>query len=328
MVVREEWSSDPTRLRVGDSITRTVSITASGLDGAALPPLQNPRIDKLNLYPDPPSVERTFIDGKIVGKRTESWSMVALESGSVVLPEINVRWWDINNEELNSATLPATMLVVAPALNGASLPADVELNDASAAANETEAERNNLLPKNMLDDLVSPAQTPPWITALAALAGALVILLWYFLRRRPARKPLELQQKNAESSMAYVDEIAANQEAQAFKRLEKSCSDKDPARIRLALIAWGRQFFQDANLITLDDLVRRTGSSELQDSCTQIQAAVYGKHEGTQSAAEATLAEDTAQLLSTIATIRKQRLHSHEHQRKLDTYTLPPLYKV
>jgi len=331
VVITEEWSSDPTRIRVGDSISRTISITASGLDGAALPPLQNSQIDKLNLYPDPPSVERTFIDGKIVGKRTESWSMVALESGSVVLPEINVRWWDINNEQLNSATLPATMLVVAPAPNGASLPADVALDSAAVAENatETDAARNNLLPDNMLmDDLISPARTPPWITALAALAGALVILIWFFLQRRPARKPREPQQKNAESSMAYADEIAASQEAQAFKRLEKTCMEKDPARIRLALIAWGRQFFQDANLITLDDLVRRTGSNELEQSCTRIQAAVYGKYDGTQSAAEATLAEDTAQLLSQIAAIRKQRLRNHAHQRQHDNYALAPLYKV
>jgi len=331
VVITEQWSSDPTRIRVGDSITRTISITASGLDGAALPPLQNSQIDKLNLYPDPPGVERTFIDGKIVGKRTESWSMVALEGGSIVLPEINVRWWDINNEELRSATLPTTMLVVAPAPDGASLPADLVLNSAEDVETETgtQAERNNLLPDNMLmDDLISPARTPPWITALAVLAGALLMLIWYFFQRRPARKTPEPQRRNAESSLAYADEIAASQEAQAFKRLEKTCGEKDPARIRLALIAWGRQFFQDSNLITLDDLVRHAGSSELQESCTRIQAAVYGKYEGTQSSAEATLQEDIAQLLRQIAAIRKQRMHSHANQRKHDNYALAPLYKM
>jgi hypothetical protein len=331
VVITEEWSSDPTRLRVGDSISRTISITASGLDGAALPPLQRSQIDKLNLYPDPPSVGRTFIDGKIVGKRTESWSMVALDSGSVVLPEINVRWWNINNEQLNSASLPATMLVVAPAPAGASLPADIETDNAAIADNASSAgaERNNLLADNMLmDDLVAPAQTPPWITALAAVIAALVILIWYFAQRKSAHKTAAPQQKNAESSVAYADEIAENQEAQAFKRLEKICNEKDPARIRLALIAWGRQYFQDANLITLDDLVRQAGSSELLDSCTRIQAAVYGKYEGTQSAAQASVSADTAQLLSTIAALRKQRLHSHAHQRDHDNYALPPLYKV
>jgi len=329
MVITEVWSSDPTRLRVGDSISRTVSITASGLDGAALPPLQRSQIDKLNLYPEPPSVGRTFIDGKIVGKRTESWSMVALESGSVVLPEINVRWWDINNEELKSASLPATMLVVAPAPAGASLPTDVETATTPDNASLTGAERNNLLSDNMLmDDLVAPAQTPAWITALAALIAALVILIWYFTQRRPLRNPVEPQHKNAENSVAYADEIAANQEAQAFKRLEKICNEKDPARIRLALIAWGRQFFRDANLITLDDLISRTGSNELQDSCMRIQAAVYGNYEATQSATEIELAEDMTQLMSTIAVLRKQRRHTDANQRDHDNYALPPLYRV
>ena len=65
--ISEEWSTDLENLSVGDSITRTITLTADGLDGAVLPPFSPETLDGINVYQDPASIERTYVDGSIVG---------------------------------------------------------------------------------------------------------------------------------------------------------------------------------------------------------------------------------------------------------------------
>ena len=67
--ISEEWSTDLENLSVGDSITRTITLTADGLDGAVLPPFSPETLDGINVYQDPASIERTYVDGSIVGTR-------------------------------------------------------------------------------------------------------------------------------------------------------------------------------------------------------------------------------------------------------------------
>ena len=77
LTVEEEYSTDITNLRIGDSVIRTITMVADGLDGAVLPPFSPEEIEGLNNYPDPPDIQRTFVDGSIVGTRIETSTPVS-----------------------------------------------------------------------------------------------------------------------------------------------------------------------------------------------------------------------------------------------------------
>ena len=111
--LQEQWSSDLDNIRVGDTLIRTITMVADGLDGAVLPPFSAAEIDGANLYPDPPTIERTFVDGSIVGTRVESTSIVAIDSGIIDIPQISIPWWNIDTDQLEATVVPATRLVIA-----------------------------------------------------------------------------------------------------------------------------------------------------------------------------------------------------------------------
>ena len=113
LTLEESWSTDISNLKVGDSVVRTVTMTADGLDGAVLPPFGPTEIEGLNLYPDPAEIERTFVEGAIVGTRIETTTMVATESGNFEIPEISIPWWNINTNQLEATIIPATRLTIA-----------------------------------------------------------------------------------------------------------------------------------------------------------------------------------------------------------------------
>ena len=69
--LEESWEGPVDDLHIGDTLVRTISMRAEGLDGAVLPPLNELVVDRANVYPEPSEIERMFVDGSIVGTRVE-----------------------------------------------------------------------------------------------------------------------------------------------------------------------------------------------------------------------------------------------------------------
>ena len=100
VTLEESWDRDISDLQVGETITRTITMVAEGLDGAVLPPFSPDQIEGANLYPEPDEIERTFVEGRIVGTRVETTSIVPTQAGIVDIPPLSVPWWDINSDEM------------------------------------------------------------------------------------------------------------------------------------------------------------------------------------------------------------------------------------
>ncbi len=90
VLLSEYWSADPATVRVGEPVTRTVTVLARGLTGAQLPaPVQEgaePAGGALKSYPEP-SVSETQTRGiYVLGRRTQRIALVATRPGQLVLP--------------------------------------------------------------------------------------------------------------------------------------------------------------------------------------------------------------------------------------------------
>ena len=116
LTLEENWSIDPASLNVGDSTTRTLTLTARGLQGSQLPPLSSVQgainIPELRFYPDQESIDQSELAEGLQGRRVQSEALVARSGGTWTLPEIRVPWWNIETDRLEFATLPARTVVV------------------------------------------------------------------------------------------------------------------------------------------------------------------------------------------------------------------------
>lgn len=310
--VEERWSDDITRLQPGQSVTRTLTVTANGLDGAALPPLGRPQIDRMNVYPETPVIERTIIDGNVVGTRTETYELVATDNGSVVIPEINLPWWDVNNDTLRQAVVPSSFIVVETPGTGTAGNTDAEPADDTAPG--------NLLQPEITDELLSGRQTPAWIIySLIAVLGLILLAMWWLWQRR---RPAVDVKPGIVRTPVYERDIEDGQEKLAFRQLETSLASAEPLQVRQHLIAWGRQYHRDAGLHNLDDLAARFDNSELTALCQALQAALYSSNrEQTFTTGE------REQLISLLRAERNTQLKDDQRQQQAQHFELPPLYR-
>ena len=312
LALEETWSGDLGTLKVGDSVVRTLTLRAEGLDGAVLSPFSPENVKGLNLYPDPADISRTFVDGSIVGTRIETTTYVALEAGVIEVPALDIAWWDVNSDSARTTSLPATRFEVAT-VEGV-LPSE----QAIASTQEIQA---LLEPEPLVDQAMIDAQAEAEFIAIDGglvrwtqwLLIAFVLLLIAIMGKR--RFGAASQQLFADWRAAQSP--AANEKA-AFAALNAACASSSNKAIRDALITWANHYCA-AEIRSMEDLVRMSPSQELTEQAKSLQSTLFNPLSGTPF--------DSAQLRALTKKLRQaKRVASRRREREVK-YQLPSLYK-
>jgi hypothetical protein len=206
LTLNEAWSSEPGQLQLGDSLTRNLLLNADGLTAAQLPPLPLTTPKQLRRYPDQPILANQINDDGIIGSREESDALVPTRSGKLLLPAIELLWWNTVEDRLEIARVAERLLTVTdnPQLQ------PVQGPDLPLLANGEVA-------------LLWPWQLSTAVLALTSLLG---FGLWWHARRQPAVVPTV---QSGPSPRTLLDD------------LKRACTANDPQQTRQALDAWARQ---------------------------------------------------------------------------------------
>jgi hypothetical protein len=167
----ESWSPALAEIHPGQVQRRSIRIEAAGVDASQIPPMQI-AADGLLVEAEPPRLENRLAGRLNIGVREQSFKLVALRGGELLLPELQLPWWNVDTNAMASASLPARRLHIAA---GAVQPDAAPI---AAVSPSTPA---------------VPAQPlPPW---LAWLAAALLVTgsVLAYVRRPGVRAAWRLQ---------------------------------------------------------------------------------------------------------------------------------------
>jgi hypothetical protein len=294
LFLNEEWQGDPSAVKVGDSLSRKISVSSLGLLGSALPPVSMNEQAKIKLYTDKPQLETVQHESGAQSTRIDSFAIVALREGDIALEEIRIPWWDVVNDVEREAVIPASTLTILPnpQLTSAAPPS-------STSADSVNNEVSSSEPGMQKTDLTGQAaktstnQTHLWQSLCALLLLVWILTAVYYSRKiallnahiaaiplpQPASHINEKQQYD--TLIQTIRENDKNLSQQLFKWL--SCFDaaQIPASRSLNL----------QNLKAIDDaLYRQLSASE---------AGLYGQ--STQSN------YDSARLLEAVKAFRQKQ---------------------
>jgi hypothetical protein len=203
LILSEDWSADLGSLKVGDSITRTLTIRANGLSGPQLPPVEAPNVAGVKIYPDQPKTETITASSGISALGVNSSAWVVTEPGHFQVPAIEFPWWDTQQDKLRYARIPARTLSVAP---GATPTLSNQPKQNPAAAHEN------------VDSIRSPGVWA-WLSAGLAVLWLLTLLLLLRQRRGP-------------SQITPKDKKTLEDQNKLFSQLDKSCRENKPQQCR------------------------------------------------------------------------------------------------
>lgn len=106
VTLSEEWSNDE-QFVVGEPITRTLTLSAAGLNKEQLPEIAQSYPPYVKSYPDQPSTASAQKDGIVLSQRTESTAIIPSQAGPMVIPGVEVQWFNTNTGQLETASIAA-----------------------------------------------------------------------------------------------------------------------------------------------------------------------------------------------------------------------------
>lgn len=295
----QRWSSNPDNLKVGDSITRTLTIEAEGLAAAQLPPVTLPAVSGLKTYSDQAQNEDLSGPTGIIGKRTEAIALVPTHAGTITLPAVQYTWFNTTTNKIEQAIVPATTITVAPGNALATLTRS-SVSTAATAPDEVPTPAHTTLDSGTA---VIEQESPwHWIIATAVFALLWLVTLGWHIANRKNRQIL----KNEAPDNRPSSRISENPEEKvAFQQLQQACQSNDLLQIKRQFIVWAGSFHHLDNLYSLSAAANSFDHQELRDLLDSLEQSLYSGKPGH--------VFDSAQLQTIVSDLRKTCVQQKDH---------------
>ena len=256
--LQDEWVPDTRRAKLGEPITRTLTVWADGLTAGQLPPLAVAPPEGWKAYPERPQTNDQQQDGGFHGVLAQKSALIPQRPGEAELPALEVPWWNTTEDRLETARLPPLRL------EAEAVPGQVATVQPPAPAPEPAANAAPVAPPAAAEaPAVSSALAPSalpwhWLAALAMAGWVFTALLYW--RRGPNVPAPGVMPTNTRHGEA----------------LALACRQGDPAAVERALLAWARDEWPANPPRSLSALAGRVPDT-LAAQVSHLDAARYAK---------------------------------------------------
>lgn len=248
----EEWSGDVQQMKVGEPLTRTLTLQVRGATVGQLPELNTARTDdRIKVYPDQPALQEQKKTDGLIAVRQEKIALIPARAGSYTLPVIEIPWFNTEKQAMETVKIPA-VTITAKAAGGAGADA------------QTPAVTPVKPLKNSSTVMARAEQANLWLWVSVFLAAGWLLTLGYFLRKRPRLEPAETAREKNEEAVSFI------------KSLKKACAGNDALAAKNALIGWGMREYKAASL----GAVASCCEARLRDEILELNRALYSKEAG------------------------------------------------
>ena len=246
--------SDNEKLHVGEPVTRTVILDAQGLEENMLEEPAWPEVPSVRIYPDQPQgISRD--DGEwVLGHKEFRYAIVPENAGELVLPEIQLDWWDTVANKQRTAVLPEHRVNVLPS----------ELSQAAIAPPPVPA----VVPGVSVGAFTSadslPGKTLLWRTTTGVFAFLWLLTLFFYFRRSPV-----VTVSNGKNGTASLDE------KELLKQIQQACQKGDASSARKDLAQWIRNYAPHSMRGSMRDFGAACGEADLQSAIAELDACGF-----------------------------------------------------
>lgn len=245
--ISDRWSKPYSEWQVGEPVTRNITINAQGLSGSQLPSISLPIVEGVKYYPDQSEYTDKTDSLGIQGLLQQSLAIVPTKSGRIRIPEMRIPWWNITNNKLEFAILPAQTVIV-------------------AAGSEINIDSSQQIEKPMIPAIPLSStsnQSGYWILTTLLLLFSNTITAFILWRRgnQPIKKELN---------------VTAPSNKVLLKQVKKACQENDPELIRNCLKQWSQQEYQVSSLIQLSQKLNHVAFS---NSLNELDSFLYQDRE-------------------------------------------------
>jgi len=250
--LKQEWSPPQPMFKIGEPVTRTLTVQARGLMASQLPEFSPWSTTDFKQYPDQPVLTDDKTRFGITGTRVEKTALIPNRAGEFVLPAIRIPWWNTDENKIEYAQIPEQKIVVSQAA-GNTTPAGPVMNPLPLSAPDTSAAAVTP-PKSVPDTGVSnpsPGQQLPvsaqwrWVSLGLFILWLVTLLIWR----------LSIRKTGTGAASANTESLR-----KLAQGLKGACQSHDARRARDSLLQWARQNWPDRRVLSISDVAAYSGA--------------------------------------------------------------------
>jgi len=254
LTIHEHWSRPLKDLRAGDTVVRTITVTASKMQAMLIPPLEFEGPDGVRVYESEPIVrnQKTSRGDFVSGQRVQTAKYFIEKPGYYTLPQIELKWWNLSTRRMMTATLPPTRFTAV-----------------------TNPDYKPELPPPLLVPTQSPiTQNPrPRVRETGHRAAQISLILALAILIGKLSRQLRLR-------VATTMAAHKNSEAGRFKRLIHTAKNNDAKATYSNLLQWASRAFPQTSL---DEVIARNLDASLREEMTSLTRVLFGNSVGNSS---------------------------------------------
>lgn len=258
LALHQEWQPLPKDFKVGEPITRSITLTAAGLSEEQLPEITMTVPQGLKVYPDQAELHTGLSNERLVSQKVVNFAIVASKAGDYQLPDISIAWWNTVTNKAEVATIPGEKITIKPNPDVATAPSQqppaitIERPTSTSPAVETVIVQQS----NHLQWLFLAL----WLLTLSA---------WYISAKRPFNR-------NRHTSKA------SNKDHAPYLKLMAACKQNNGELALANILPWAQSLATQQQykktLTTLDALHDYFANAEISKAIIELQQSYYGKN--------------------------------------------------
>jgi len=238
--VQESWSGDLTNVKVGDVLTRKISRNASGTVSELIPPINWDTIPGISLYPFRSDIENNKTKTAISASRSDVIRYLFEKEGEVIIPSMELTWWNPVQNKLYKRTLKERKIRVAQ---------NLDLGMIASIRDSLEAVQQNSMINEADEDTFTFFGISPKVFITITL---ICVLMAYVLLKAILIFVAWLKKRKEQYHRS---------EAFYFQQFKNAISKKEPMDIVQSLYRWIDELKLEEP--TAECFIRRYGTSEL-----------------------------------------------------------------
>ncbi len=241
-----EWENKNPQFKVGEAVTRTIYLKAVGVAENQLPDIKFPKVKGVKQYPEKQITESRLDNGKLISVKKAVNVYIPNQSGRVTLPAIQVPWFNVNANRMETALLPEMTVTVGSSPNQTNeviQPTPVAKSSAETPTSSSKEQFSSV-----------------YVYIFVAVAFILGILFSFILLRVRTTNDSTKDKMQIRNYQSYI----------ALK-----ASEKDLKSLRDALLEWGRITFPSVTIANLNDIAKQVDNVDFTNQINALLRVLY-----------------------------------------------------
>ena len=269
LTLSQEWQPDIDNFKVGEPITRSITLTVAGLSKEQLPKLVVGVPKGLKVYPDQAELRSSLTKERLVSQQVQNFAIVASRAGSYELPAITIPWFNTVTNKIEQTQLAAQKIIVHTNADFPEESPNVNNNNAMTPSPSEQL-------KNTQVTSILAAQNS-WLQWLFLALWLLTSFAWII------KTLLNRKSNNSNSPSKFYRGVNQSKTNDTYDILISACRNNQAEQVLASIVPWINDLAgKKQSISSLDEAIKKINNKELVNEIELLQQSLYGKNSSNQ----------------------------------------------